>query len=122
MPCPERAAKRPARASGRYGVADVAAADVAVADVPAVDVPAVEVGVGLGGSVAGGLVACGATVCRGVAVRCGDGVAVGTGEPCGVRRGAGRFVCDGACVGETAGGAVVDESLAVPGAGGLTHV
>ena len=77
------------------------------------------VGVGVGGSVAGGLVACGATVCCGVAVRCGDGVTVGTGERCGVRRGAGRFVCDGVGVGELVDCAAAAESLAV--LGGLTH-
>jgi hypothetical protein len=103
----ERGGEVPALASCRYGVADV------LSD---------EVGVGVGGSVAGGLVACGVTVCRGVTVCCGDGVTVGTGERCGVRWGAGRFVCDGAGVGELDCCAPPAESLAVPGAGGLTHV
>ena len=81
-----------------------------------------EVGVGVGGSVAGGLVVCGVTVGWGVAVRCGDGVTVGTGELCGVRRGAGRCVCSGVGVGELACCVPAGESLAVPVAGGLTHV
>ena len=81
-----------------------------------------EVGAGVGGSVADGLVACGVTVCCGVAVRCGDGVTVGTGEGCGVRLAAGRFVCSGVGVGELACCVPAGESLAVPGAGGLTHV
>ena len=81
-----------------------------------------EVGVGVGGSVAGGLVGCGVTVCRGVAVPSGDGVTVGTGERCGVRRGAGRFACDGVGDGELDCCAAAGESLAVPGSGGLTQV
>jgi len=81
-----------------------------------------EVGVGVGGSVAAGLVACGVAVCPGVAVRCGDGVTVAAGECCGVWRGAGRFVSDGVGVGELACCVLAGESLAVPGAGGLTHV
>ena len=81
-----------------------------------------EVGVGVGGSVAGGLVVCGVTVGWGVAVRCGDGVTVGTGEGCGVRVAAGRFVWSGVGVGELACCVPAGESLAVPGAGGLTHV
>jgi hypothetical protein len=81
-----------------------------------------EVGVGLAGGLVGGFVCVGVTVCRGVAVRCGDGVAAGVGELCGVRRGAGRFVCDGVGAGELDCCAAAGESLAVPGAGGLTHV
>src|SRR5215467_5625888 len=76
----ERGGEVPALAGGRYGVAGVLSA---------------EVGVGVGGSVAAGLVACGVAVCPGVAVRCGDGVTVGTGEGGGVRRAAGRSVCSG---------------------------
>jgi len=95
----------PALADGRYGVAGVLSG---------------EVGVGVGGSVAGGLVACGVTVCCGVAVRCGDGVTVGTGEDRGVRRGVGVGV--GVDVGELACCVPAGESLAVPGAGGLTQV
>ena len=105
--------------SGSYGVAGVVPADVLTADVLPAEVVPVEVGVGVGGALAGGLVACGVTVCRGVAVRWGVGVAAGVGELCGVRRGAGRFVCEGVgvaeldCVG-------AGEALAA-GSGGLTH-
>jgi hypothetical protein len=84
-------------------------------------VVAVEVGVGVGGTLVGGLVCCGVTVCRGVAVRCADGVNVGVGELCGVGRGAGRFVCEGAGVGELDCCAGAAEPLAAPDSGGLTH-
>jgi len=115
MPWARRKGRRsPALAGGCYGVADVAPAVVAPVDVAPVDV-----GVGAGDSVVGGFVCCGVTVCRGVAVRCGDGATVGVGEECGVRRGAGRFVCVGVGVGELVCGAAAAESLGV--LGGLTH-
>jgi len=67
----------------RYGVPDTVADDDGV-------------GAGeLGGAVVGAVVGWGVAVWRGVAVRCGDGVADGAGERCRVRRGAGFGVCAG---------------------------
>jgi hypothetical protein len=77
------------------------------------------VGAGEVGGAVVGAVGCGVTVWRGVGVRCGTGVVAGVGERCrcGTGRGDIRRVCDGAEVGGTFAGL----SLAVLGAGGLTH-
>jgi hypothetical protein len=79
------------------------------------------VGTGVGGAVVGGLVCCGVGVCCGVAVRRRDGVTTGAGERCGVRRGTGRGLCDGAGAGALVCGPVAGESPAALGVGGLTH-
>lgn len=110
-----------ALASDRYGVAEVVPADAVPAEAAVADVVPVEVGVGVGDPVPGGFVCCGVTVCRGVAVRCGDGVAAGVGELRGVRWGAGRFVCEGAGDGELVCCGGAGELLVALEADGLTH-
>ena len=79
------------------------------------------VGTGVGGAVVGGPVCCGVAVGCGVAVRRRDGVTAGAGERCGVRRGTGRGLCDGAGAEALVCGAVAGEPPAALGVGGLTH-